>query len=148
MTVPTAITDLSATIASNSPSGSEAVFPDLDDYLRALSAFIRQNYDSILTLRGLDAASVTSGAFIAADAGKCVYATGNVTIPNSTMSAEDVVVVQNTTGSPITITKTVTTAYDTSSGSTLGATFTLGARGRMSALFTSGTVCYVSGNIS
>jgi hypothetical protein len=44
MPVPSAITDLSTTAASNSPSGSDNVFPDLDNYIRALSAFIAQNY--------------------------------------------------------------------------------------------------------
>lgn len=98
--------------------------------------------------RGLPTASVTTGAFVAADAGKCVYATAGVTIPNAVMSAENAVVVQNTTGSGITITKTVTTAYNTATGSAFGATFTLAARGRMSVVFTSGTECYVSGNVS
>jgi len=40
--VPTLITQLSPVIASNVPAGSETVFPDLDDYIRALSAFIAQ----------------------------------------------------------------------------------------------------------
>lgn len=101
-----------------------------------------------LGYRGLPAASVTSGAFAAADAGKCVYATAGVTVPNATMAATDAVVVQNTTGGAITITKTVTTAYNTGTASALGATFTLAARGRMSVVFTSATECYVSGNIS
>lgn len=42
MPVPTSITDLSTTAASNSPAGSEMVFPSLDDYLRAHAAFIAQ----------------------------------------------------------------------------------------------------------
>lgn len=101
-----------------------------------------------LGFKGLPTASVTTGAFAAADRGKCVYATAGVTIPNSTMAATDAVVIQNTTGSSITITKTVTTAYNTNTGSALGATFTLAARGRASIVFTSATECYVSGNIS
>jgi hypothetical protein len=101
-----------------------------------------------LGYKGLPAASVTTGAFAAGDRGKCVYATAGVTIPNSTMAATDTVIVQNTTGSAITITKSITTAYNTSSGAALGATFTLGARGRMAIVFNSSTECYVSGNIS
>lgn len=101
-----------------------------------------------LGFKGMPAASVTTGAFVAADRGKCVYATGNVTIPNATMAGTDVVVIQNTTGSGITITKTITTAYNCTTGTALGATFTLGARGRMAILFESGTVCDISGNIS
>lgn len=49
MAVPAAITDLSTTAASNSPAGSDAILPDLDNYLRALSAFIAQNYASLAT---------------------------------------------------------------------------------------------------
>lgn len=46
MAVPTLITDLSTTAASNSPSGSENVFPNLDDYMRATSAFIASIRDN------------------------------------------------------------------------------------------------------
>lgn len=49
MAVPAAITDLSTTAASNSPAGSDAILPDLDNYIRALSAFIAQNYASLAT---------------------------------------------------------------------------------------------------
>lgn len=52
MPVPTVITDLSTTAASNSPAGPDAVFPNLDDYLRALSAFIAQNYADKLPKAG------------------------------------------------------------------------------------------------
>lgn len=97
--------------------------------------------------RQLPSGSVTTGAFAASDQGKGIYATAGVTIPNSTMAANDVVVIQNTTGSGITITRSITTAYNTAGGATLGATFTLGARGRCAIVFTSATECYVSGNI-
>jgi hypothetical protein len=46
MAVPTLITDLSTTPASNSPAGSENVFPNLDDYLRAQSAFLASVRDN------------------------------------------------------------------------------------------------------
>lgn len=42
MAVPTLITDLSTTAASNSPAGSDNVFPDLDNFIRAYGAFIAQ----------------------------------------------------------------------------------------------------------
>ena len=48
MPVPTQFSDLSATIASNSPAGSDNVFPDLDNYLRAHAGLIKQLYDSKL----------------------------------------------------------------------------------------------------
>ena len=46
MAVPSLITDLSTTPASNSPAGSENVFPSLDDYLRAQSAFLASVRDN------------------------------------------------------------------------------------------------------
>lgn len=49
MPVPSSRTDLSTTASSNSPPGTESVFPNLDNYLRAAFAFIRQNYDDIQT---------------------------------------------------------------------------------------------------
>jgi len=101
-----------------------------------------------LGFKGVPTASVTSGAFVAADRGKRVKATAGVTIPNSTMSDTDVVHVLNTTGSAITITKSITTAYNKNTGTALGATFSLAARGSMTIEFTSGTECYVGGNIS
>lgn len=42
MPVPTQITDLSTTAASNSPAGTDSVLPNLDDYLRAHASFIAQ----------------------------------------------------------------------------------------------------------
>ncbi len=74
MTVPTAITDLSATIASNSPAGSEAVFPDGDNYIRAAMAFIRQNDTKASDVAS--ASSVDLGAVV----GRIVDVTGTTTI--------------------------------------------------------------------
>jgi len=64
MAVPTAITDLSITAASNSPAGSDSVFPNLDDYLRAAYAFIAQNYADKLAKAGgtMTGALTLSGA--------------------------------------------------------------------------------------
>lgn len=49
MAVPTSRTDLFTVAGSNAPSGTETVMPNLDNYLRAHAAFIRQNYDDIQT---------------------------------------------------------------------------------------------------
>lgn len=57
MPVPTTITDLSTNPASNYPLGSEPVFPDLDNHLRAHAAFIAQLRDR-LDAEGLPLASV------------------------------------------------------------------------------------------
>lgn len=94
-------------------------------------------------LRGLETASVTTGAFVAADAGKCVYATGGVTVPNATMSAEDSVVIINTTASPITITATITTLRQ--AGTTNTGNRTLAAYGIATIAFVSGTLAFISG---
>lgn len=62
MPVPSSRTDLSASAGSNSPGGTEVPFPsNLKNYLRALSAFIRQNYDDILALQTSTAALRPSG---------------------------------------------------------------------------------------
>jgi hypothetical protein len=46
MPVPSLVTDLSTTLASNSPAGSDNVFPDLDNYIRALSGFLASIRDN------------------------------------------------------------------------------------------------------
>jgi hypothetical protein len=56
MAVPTVLTDLSATAASNSPTGSESVGTSLDDYLRGIQAVLRGN----LAHKGSDIASATT----------------------------------------------------------------------------------------
>lgn len=48
MPVPATINDLSTTAASNSPAGSEPALPQMDDFIRALSAFIAQLRDGKL----------------------------------------------------------------------------------------------------
>ena len=57
MPVPASITDLSTNPASNYPSGSEPVFPNLDNYLRAHASFIAQLRDR-LNAEGLPLAAV------------------------------------------------------------------------------------------
>lgn len=101
--------------------------------------------DAAYGYRGLPAASVTTGAFVAADAGKCVFATAGVTVPNSTMSAGDVVVIQDTSGTAQTITATITTLRQT--GTTSTGNRTLKAYGRAAILFQSGTLAFISGDV-
>lgn len=74
MAVPTAITDLSATAASNSPGSTEAVLPNLDDYLRAAFAFIRQG-----DTKAADIASAST-TDLGAAVGRFVDVTGTTTI--------------------------------------------------------------------
>lgn len=100
MAVPTLITDLSATASNNSPAGTEAVLPNLDNYLRAHAAFIRQTYDDTL--------SKTSGGTVS---GATTFS-GNLTLSNSVSA----------TG-PVTLSGTNTI----SGATTFSGTVTLGA---------------------
>lgn len=60
MPVPTLITDLSTTAATNSPAGTDAISNTMDDYIRSLSAFIAQNYANKASLSQLSASSGSS----------------------------------------------------------------------------------------
>lgn len=79
MPVPSAITDLSAAAGSNSPSGSEAAFPDLDNFLRAHASFIASLRDGNGSAAEV---SVASGATtdIGGAASPFVRITGTTTI--------------------------------------------------------------------
>lgn len=74
MAVPSAITDLSATAASNSPAGGDAVFPDLDNYLRAHASLIR--YGDTKAANVASATNIDLGAAV----GRVVDVTGTTTI--------------------------------------------------------------------
>lgn len=79
MPVPSAITDLSTTLASNSPAGSDNVFPDLDNYLRSHAQFVALLRDG----RGLSTeVSLASAATcdIGGAASMFVQITGTTTI--------------------------------------------------------------------
>ena len=81
---------------------------------------------------------------VASDAGKHIWASGTVTVPNSVFSAGDAVTIVNNTASNLTITKTITTMYNAADGSS--ANRTLATRGMATILFVSGTVAYISGS--
>ncbi len=66
MPIPVNITDLSPVAASNSPAGSESPIYG-NDYLQALSAFIRQNYDT-LTAQATSIASKVATSDLASTA--------------------------------------------------------------------------------
>lgn len=57
MPVPTSITDLSQTAGSNSPAGGDSVFPNLDNYIRAVESFIAVLRDGKGLSAELDVAS-------------------------------------------------------------------------------------------
>jgi hypothetical protein len=96
-----------------------------------------------LGFKGLPTASVTTGAFVAADRGKIVKATAGVTVPNATMTGGDVVVIYNTTAGAITITATITTLR--LAGTATVGNRTLASRGIATIYFDSGTDAVISG---
>jgi hypothetical protein len=72
---------------------------------------------------------------------------GSITVPNSVFSTGDAVVIFNNTSGNITITLSITTAYQAGTDSDK-ASLTLATRGVANILFISGTVCVVTGNVS
>ncbi len=81
---------------------------------------------------------------VAADAGKHILASGTVEVPDDIFSAGDAVTIINDTASDLTITKTITTMYNTADDGDSDDR-TLATRGMATILFASGTVSYISG---
>ena len=95
------------------------------------------------------AAKTTNYTLLTTDVGQTIEVGtgGSITIPNSTFSAGDAVIIFNNTTASITITCSITTAYIAGTDSSK-ASMTLATRGIASILFVSGTVCVVSGNVT
>lgn len=72
---------------------------------------------------------------------------GSITIPNSTFSTGDAILVFNNTSGSITITCNTTTAYIAGTDSSK-ASVSLATRGVANVLFLSSTVCVITGNVS
>jgi hypothetical protein len=72
---------------------------------------------------------------------------GSITVPDATFAAGDAVVIFNNTSGNITITLSITTAYQGGTDADK-ATLTLATRGVANILFISGTVCVLTGNLS
>lgn len=72
---------------------------------------------------------------------------GSITVPNAVFSTGDAVVIFNNTSGAITITLSITTAYQAGTDADK-ATLSLATRGVANILFISGTVCVVTGNVS
>ena len=94
-------------------------------------------------------AKTTSYTLTTADVGKYVEvgSGGSITVPNSTFSTGDAIVIFNNNSTTITITCSITTAYIAGTDADKD-TMTLAARGVASILFNSATVCVISGNVS
>jgi hypothetical protein len=94
--------------------------------------------------RRVPAASVTTGSVVAADSGKCVYATAGVTIPNGVFQQGDVLTIYNNTASSITITASISTLR--LAGTATTGNRTLAQRGIATVLFNSGTDAAITGS--
>jgi hypothetical protein len=94
-------------------------------------------------------AKVANYELVVGDVGKFIEvgASGEITIPDATFAAGDIVSIFNNTSAGITITCTITTAYIAGTDDDK-ATVTLATRGVATILFLSGTVCVISGNVS
>jgi hypothetical protein len=92
--------------------------------------------------RGMPVSGTTSGAIPAGDVGKMIYATGGVTIQNSTYAAGDSFSITNDSGSAIAITASIgTLRWGASSGSR-----TLAARQTCTVFCKTATEAYISGS--
>ena len=79
---------------------------------------------------------------VAADTGKHILASGNITVPDSVFSAGQAITIINNTGGDLTINKG-TNMYNAADGTS--ANRTLATRGMATILFTAATTSYISG---
>lgn len=96
MPVPSAITDLSTTAASNSPAGGESARGTIDDYLRAHASFIAQNR------AGTSATTYTysaTGARIQGDFSNATLASRTAFQDKTTNNGSDIFILPNGTSS-------------------------------------------------
>lgn len=95
------------------------------------------------------AAKTTSYTLAVTDVGEYIEVGtgGSITVPNAVFSTGDAVVIFNNTSGAITITLSITTAYQAGTDADK-ATLSLATRGVANILFISGTVCVVTGNVS
>jgi hypothetical protein len=95
------------------------------------------------------AAKTTSYTLAVTDIGEYIEigTGGSVVVPDATFSTGDAVVVFNNTSGSITLTLSITTAYQAGTDADK-ATLSLATRGVANILFISGTVCVVTGNVS
>jgi len=95
--------------------------------------------------RSVPPAAATTGTVVIGDRGKCVFATGGVTIPNNTFTQGDVLTIYNNTAAGLTITSALATALRLAGTPTTG-NRTLATRGLASVLFISATEAVISGS--
>lgn len=113
MPVPASINDLSTTAASNSPTGGENPFPDLDNHIRALASFIAVLRDGKLDASTVSAFMLTvlndADAATARTTLGAVGLTGNETVAGTKTFSSSPIVPTPTTGDNTT--KAASTAF-------------------------------------
>ena len=105
--------------------------------------------DSIGDLRSIPANTQSSAYSLAgSDAGKCVLAGGQISIPSDVGFVQgDAVTIINNSASAINFAHSSVTLYNTADGTTLTSpNGELGARGMCTIYFVSNTVAYISGS--
>ncbi len=95
-------------------------------------------------LRGLLTSS-TTGTLVLSDRGCRVPLSAGITVPSGIFAANDVVTLDNTTSSSVTITQGAGLTLRTAGGTTTG-NFLLAAHGLATMVFRSGTEVVISGN--
>jgi hypothetical protein len=106
-------------------------------------------YGKVRAIPQSGSAKVASYTLTTADVGRFIElgTSGAIVVPDATFSAGDAVVIFNNTSGSITITLSITTAYQAGTDADK-ATLSLATRGVCNILFISGTVCVVTGNVS
>lgn len=104
--------------------------------------------DGIGNLRSIPANNQPSAYSLASsDAGKCVLAGGQISIPSDVGFVEgDAVTIINHSGSAIDFSHASVTLYNTADGTALTHPSSMGARGMCTIYFVSNTVAYISGS--
>jgi hypothetical protein len=105
-------------------------------------------YGKVRAISQSGSAKTTSYTLVTADVGRFIEvgSGGSIVVPDATFSAGDAVVIFNNTTGSITLTLSITTAYQAGTDADK-ATLSLATRGVASILFISGTVCVVTGNV-
>ena len=127
-------------VASNTQITST---PEELNYVDGVTSNIQTQLDGKASSKITQNTQGSTYTLVAADNGKHILASGTVTVPDSVFAAGDAVTIVNNTASDLTITKTITTMYMSTDGTS--ANRTLATRGMATILFASGTVAYISG---
>lgn len=142
------------TLSSALPAGSGGTgnqFFSVSGPASSVKTYTFPNENMSVGFRNLPPVGTQTGSYTlgTGDVGKYVQVStgGSITIPTSTFSEGDAIVIANNTTGNITITCSAPTAYIAGTN-TVKTSMTLATRGLANILFISSTVCFVSGNVT